>query len=130
MKIAIIGLYTIAQWAVPRLLKATTSDIAASLLVTSGMLAKDPFPAMFSLAACKAGQYSLVHSLHKAFEPKGVHCGLVIIGGTVSDDSQVTNARNIAQEIWQMFRQPQGEGSLELMLADPGYESHIRNREK
>jgi len=62
------------------------------------MLAKDPFPAMFSLAAGKAGQYSLVQSLHKEFEPKGVHCSLVIIGGSVSEDSKVTNPRNIGKE--------------------------------
>lgn len=112
------------------LLSAASNDKTPALLATSGMLAKDPFPAMFSLAACKAGQYSLMHSLHKDFETKGVHCGVVIIGGTVSDESKVTNARNIAEEIWKMSREPKGRGKLEIMLSDPGYEDHIKNREK
>ena len=93
------------------------------------MLAKDPFPAMFSLATCKAGQYSLTRSLHKEYEPQGVHCGLVVIGGTVSEDSKVTNARNIANEIWTMSRQPQGKGKVEIILADPAYDEHVKNRE-
>lgn len=68
-------------------------------------------------------------SLHKEFEPKGVHCGLIIIGGTVSDDSKVTNARNIAEEAWKMFRQEKGKGKLEIVLADPAYDDHVKNRE-
>lgn len=98
--------------------------------MTSGMLAKDPFPAMFSLAACKAGQYNLVHSLHKEFEPKGVHCGVIIIAGTVSDASKVTNARNIAEETWTAFMQPKGTGKLEVVLEDPAFSEHVKNREK
>ena len=94
------------------------------------MLAKDPFPAMFSLAASKAGQYSLVTSLHKEYEPRGVHCGLIIIGGTVSDDSKITNPRNIAEEAWKMFSQLSGKGELEVMLADPEYSDHVKNRER
>lgn len=108
---------------------ASTSSKTPSLIATSGMLAKDPFPAMFSLAACKAGQYSLLHLLHKEFESKGVHVGIVIIGGTVSDESKVTNARNIAEEIWKMSRVEQKKGELELMLSDPAYEEHVKNRE-
>ncbi|KAF2174288.1 hypothetical protein M409DRAFT_16551 [Zasmidium cellare ATCC 36951] len=131
LKIAIIGLYAVAQWAVPKLEESAASgDKTPALLTTSGMLAKDPFPAMFSLASCKAGQYSLVHSLHKEFEPKGVHVGIIIIGGSVSDDSKVTNARNIAEEIWNMSRVEQKKGHLELMLSDPAYEEHIKTREK
>ncbi|KAF7191010.1 putative oxidoreductase [Pseudocercospora fuligena] len=131
-QIAVIGLYTVAQWAIPKLLHTASNDTSStpSFLITSGMLAKDPFPAMFSLGACKAAQYSLATSLHKEFESKGVHCGVIIIGGTVSDDSKVTNARNIAEETYKMFRQRRGHGELELMLADPGYEDHVKNREK
>jgi short-subunit dehydrogenase len=115
----------------PQLLESAASGARTpSLLVTSGMLAKDPFPAMFSLAASKAAQYSLVHSLHKEFEPKGVHCGLIVIGGTVSDDSKVTNARNIAQEAWNMSSQAKGKGSLEVMMTDPAYSKHVKNREQ
>jgi short-subunit dehydrogenase len=116
----------------PKLLSVANAAKAKtpSLLVTSGMLAKDPFPAMFSLAACKAGQYSLVNSLHKEFEPKGVHCGLVVVGGSVKEDAEVTNPRGIAEETWRLFCQEQGSGQLELLLIDPEFEEHVRSREK
>lgn len=126
-----VSLYAVAQWALPQLLESAKNEgRTPSLLATSGMLAKDPFPAMFSLAACKAGQYSLMHSLHKEYESKGVHCGLIIIGGTVSDNSKVTKARNIAEETWKMYQVPQGEGKLEVVMTDPAYEEHVKNREK
>jgi short-subunit dehydrogenase len=116
----------------PKLLEVANSDKTStpSILVTSGMLAKDPFPAMFSLGTCKAGQYNLVHSLHKEYEPKGVHCGLVVVGGTVDEKAAVTNPKNIAEETWKLFRQAQGSGQLEMLLTDPGYEEHVKNREK
>lgn len=94
------------------------------------MLAKDPFPAMFSLAAGKAGQYSLVQSLHKEFEPKGVHCSVVIIGGKVSEESKVTNPKNIGEEMYRAFSMPQREGVFEVLLEDPDFEEHVKSREK
>lgn len=94
------------------------------------MLAKDPSPAMFSLAACKAGQYNLVHSLHKEFEPKGVHCGVIVIGGKVANESKVTNPRDIAEESWKMFSQPKGSGKFEVVMLDPAYLEHVKNRER
>jgi short-subunit dehydrogenase len=114
----------------PQLLNtaASNANTTPSFLVTSGMLAKDPFPAMFSLAACKAGQYNLVTSLHKEFEPKGVHCALIVIAGTVSPESKVTNPRNIAENAWTMFSQPKGMGDLEIVLTDPAYAEHIKRR--
>ncbi|PVH78868.1 NAD(P)-binding protein [Cadophora sp. DSE1049] len=131
LQICVVSLYTIARWAMPRLLEtASSGKHTPSFLVTSGILAKDPFPAMFSLAAGKAGQYSLVQSLHKEFEPKGVHCSLVIIGGSVSEDSKVTNPRNIGKEMYETFSKPRKKGSLEVVLQDPDYENHVKNREK
>jgi short-subunit dehydrogenase len=120
------------EWAMPKLLEVAGSSKTKtpSLLVTSGMLAKDPFLAMFSLAACKAGQYNLVHSLHKEYEPKGVHCGVVVVGGSVNEKAAVTNPRNIAEETWKLFGQAQGSGQLESLLIDPAYEEHVKNREK
>ena len=94
------------------------------------MLAKDPAPAMFSLAACKAGQYNFTHSLHKEFEPQGVHCALIVIGGKVADESEVTNARNIATRAWDIYGQKKGEGKLECVLMDPAYAVHVRSRER
>lgn len=126
-----MSLYTVAKWAMPKLLAVCqTPDKTPSILVTSGMLAKDPFPAMFSLATCKGGQYNLVHAMHKEYEPKGVHCAVVIVGGTVAEESKVTNPSNIAKETWKLFRQPQGKGQLEICLDDPGYGEHVSNRER
>lgn len=85
---------------------------------------------MFSLATCKGGQYNLVHALHKEFEPKGVHCALIVVGGAVDEKAAVTNPKNIAQETWALFRQARGAGQLELMLRDPGFDEHVKTREK
>nr|POF08144.1 putative oxidoreductase [Quercus suber] len=132
LKIAVVSLYAVASWAMPKFLAAVgnISSMTPSLLVTSGMLAKDPFPAMFSLATCKAGQYSLIQSLHKQYEPQGVHCGVIFIGGTVSADAKVTNPRNIAEELWKMAAAEKGKGSVEVTLMDPEYAEHTENREK
>ena len=95
------------------------------------MLAKEPFPAMFSLAAAKAGQFSLVQSLYKEFQPQGVHCALITICGTVEGNSAVTNPRNISLETWKLFEEPMGqEQRLEVMLVDPAYDEHVKNREQ
>jgi hypothetical protein len=116
----------------PKLLDLTSSNTntTPSFVTTSGMLAKDPFPAMFSLAACKGGQANLVHSLHKEFEPQGVHCPLIVVGGAVKDESAVTNARNIAEETWKVFKEPKHEGKFEVLLLDPAYLEHVKNRER
>ncbi|KAG4414457.1 hypothetical protein IFR04_012420 [Cadophora malorum] len=76
------------------------------------------------------GLQSDLQSLHKEFEPKGVHCSLVIIGGSVSEDSKVTNPRNIGKETFETFSKPQGEGKLEVVLQGPDFENHVKNREK
>ncbi|KPI38304.1 uncharacterized protein AB675_12075 [Cyphellophora attinorum] len=125
LKIAVISLYKVAQWAIPHMLQtATTCARSPALLVTSGLLATQPAPAMFSLAVCKSGQRSLVQSLHKEFETKGVHVGLITIGGSVSDSSKVTNARNIAEEAWKMFGAAKGQGQFEALMMDPAYLEH------
>lgn len=100
-----------------------------AFLVTSGLLYKDPFPALFSLATCKAGQYNLVHSLHKEFEPKGVHVASIVVGGRVADDSEVTNARNVAEEAWKLYS-AKGDGKLDVTMLDPAYLEHIKKREQ
>ena len=113
----------------PKLLEtASASGKTPTLLVTSGMLAKDPAPLMFSLATCKAAQYNLTHSLHKEFELKGVHCGLIVIAGKVAEDAKVTNPRNIADSAWKMFGQEQTKGDLEVVLMDPAFAEHVKNR--
>lgn len=128
-QISVVNMYKVAQWAMPQLFQHKELYKPA-FLCTSGMLYKDPFPAMFSLAACKAAQYNLVHSLHKEYEPKGVHCGLIVVGGRVSDASKVTNARNCAEETWKLYDQPKGTGDLEVIMLDPDYLNHIKQREQ
>lgn len=132
MQISLVSLYTVARWAFPQLLGLAERDTATtpSFLVTSGMLAKDPFPGMFSLAACKGGQYNLVHSLHKEFEPKCVHVAAIVVGGRVADESKLTNARNVAEETWKLFSQPRGKGEVEVEILDPAYLDHIKTREQ
>ena len=119
-------MYTVAQWAMPHLLQCKDSHRPA-FLVTSGTLYKDPYPEFFSLSACKAAQYNMVHSLHKEFRPRGIHCGIVVVGGEIDDKSVVTNARNIAEETWKFYTQPpKGEGDLDVVVVDPAHLEHVR----
>lgn len=109
---------------------ASKRDSNPAFIVTSGLLYKDPAPAMFSLAACKAAQYNLVHSLHKAYEPEGVRCVVIVVGGTVADESKVTNARNIAEQAWNLYSREKGErGELDVVMMDPAFEEHVKRRE-
>lgn len=87
------------------------------------MLAKDPAPAMFSVAAAKAAQYSLTHSLHKEFG----HCAIITIAGTVAEDSVVTNPRTIAEACWDVL---EGKRGFEVLLEDPGFGEHVKARER
>lgn len=116
----------------PQLLDTAAKNESStpSFLVTSGMLAKDPAPIRFSLALCKAGQYNLVTSLHKEFEPKGVHCTSIVIAGKVADEAKVTNARNIADKTWTVFSQPREKGDIEIVLMDPAFAEHVKQRNK
>ncbi|KAK5135364.1 hypothetical protein LTR08_005306 [Meristemomyces frigidus] len=84
---------------------------------------------MFSLAACKAAQFSVLTSLHKEYEPQGVHCAIIPVGGRVSDEAEVTNAANVAEEMWKLYSQPKGQGQLCVEMLDPEYEKHVRSRE-
>ena len=114
----------------PKLLHlAASPSHNPGLLVTSGFLYKDPFPRLFSLATCKAAQFNLLTSLHKEYEPQGVHCAIVPVGGKVSDDAEVTNAANVAEELWKLYSQPKGQGQLCVEMLDPEYAKHIKSRE-
>lgn len=81
-QISVTSLYTIAGWALPKLEEmAKDPNARPSFLVTSGGLAKDPYPHVFSLAMCKAAQYNFVWSLWKKNRGLGVHCGLLVVQG-------------------------------------------------
>lgn len=74
----------------------------------------------FSLASCKAAQYNLLHSLHKEYGPKGVHCAALVVEGKVSEEAQVTTPKNIALEAWKLFEEP-APGELDATIQDPDY---------
>ncbi|KAF4237405.1 hypothetical protein CNMCM8980_005517 [Aspergillus fumigatiaffinis] len=106
-KVSNLALYAVAKWAMPLLrAKATTgTDCRPSFLVTSSLLPVDPIPELFALSMVKAAQANLVKSLDKAFAPQGVHVGLVVVGGAVSPSAPALNAKNIAEQAWNLFAQ-------------------------
>lgn len=82
----------------------------------------------FSLASCKAAQYNLLHSLHKEYGPKGVHCAALVVEGKVSEEAQVTTPKNIALEAWKLFEEP-APGELDATIQDPDYLEWIKKVE-
>ena len=99
IRIKVTGCYAVAQWAIPKLL-AVKDTHKPAFLCTSGSIYKDPIPEVFSLAACKAAQHNLVHSMHKKYKEEGVYCGLVAVGGVVADENPQCNAEDIANKTW------------------------------
>lgn len=118
----------VAGWALPQLEKTAEKDPESTptMLVTSGGLHKNPFPAFFSLANVKSAQYNLVHSLYKEYSSKNVHVAAIVVEGQVRDDAKVTTARHIAEEAWKLYEQPQGEGELDVEIQDPDYLDFIK----
>lgn len=82
----------------------------------------------FSLASCKAAQYNLLHSLHKEYGPKGVHCAALVVEGKVSEEAQVTTPKNIALEAWKLFEEP-APGELDATIQDPDYLEWVKKVE-
>lgn len=144
----------VAQWAMPQLVAAGKKEYyTPAFLVTSGGLYKNPFPAFvshplaplkkqkkrtkknqpkkppqFSLASCKAAQYNLLHSLHKEYGPKGVHCAALVVEGKVSEEAQVTTPKNVALEAWKLFEEP-APGELDATIQDPDYLEWVKKVE-
>lgn len=85
-------------------------------------------PQQFSLASCKAAQYNLLHSLHKEYGPKGVHCAALVVEGKVSEEAQVTTPKNIALEAWKLFEEP-APGELDATIQDPDYLEWVKKVE-
>lgn len=113
-QISVIGLYTVAKWAMPRLLWiAGEGCYKPAFLVTSGWLAHDPEPHYFAMGVCKAAQQNIVRNLHDQTQSKGVHCALVMVNGFVHPDSDATNPVNIADKCWELYN-GQGRGKMEL----------------
>jgi short-subunit dehydrogenase len=121
LRVSVGSLYTVAKWAFPKF-EAVRSDMTLkpSFLVTSGGLHRSPVPAMFSLSACKAAQYNLIESLHKEYSPNGIHSALVVVGGSVSDESPHCSPAIIAEKFWELYIQTQPL-DLSVELVDPDW---------
>ncbi len=104
--VAITGLYVTATWAMPRLASLSQSlHSHPSFLITGGSLHRNPMPAYFALAMCKAAQVNLAKSLAKEYGPRGVHVATVSVGGHVTPESDVFNPKKIAEEYWRLYEQ-------------------------
>lgn len=113
-------MYTVAQWAFPQLLElANHPHYRPSFLVTSGSICQNPYPEFFSLSACKAAQYNMVTSFYKVYSELGLHCGLVVVGGRLRDQSINCNAADVATKTWELYCQPKGEYAKEITLLHP-----------
>lgn len=95
----------------PQLLRLVhEDDRLPTLLVTSGVQHRDPLPGMFSLAACRAAQYSVMKSCSKDFGPQGVRCELIDVQDNVQEQGPDCDAQFIAEEAWRLYSQPEGGG--------------------
>ncbi|KAK2630095.1 hypothetical protein QTJ16_000915 [Diplocarpon rosae] len=110
-KVTNIALHTTASWAMPLLSKKPAAE-APSLLVTSSLLWRDPYPAFFSLSMVKSSQRNLVQSLGLAFPT--VHCALLNVGGQVRVEDKFLNPTSIAERYWELYEQKQDAWTLDL----------------
>ena len=69
-----------------------------------------------------------MHSLHKEYGPKGVHCAALVVEGKVAEDAKVTTPRHIAEEAWTLFEQP-APGDIDTTIQDPDYLEFIKKVE-
>jgi hypothetical protein len=113
-QISVIGLYTVAKWAIPRLLLiAGDRCYKPAFLVTSGWLAHNPEPYYFAMGVCKAAQQNMIHNLHDQMKSKGVHCALAMVNGVVHPNSDATNPANIADHCWELYNS-RGSGNMNI----------------
>ncbi|VUC25752.1 unnamed protein product [Clonostachys rosea] len=112
------SLYTAAKWAIPRLVSLADADAHArpSLLVTSSLLPLDPIPDMFALSMAKAAQRNMTQSLAKVYGPKGVHIGMVLVGGAVDPTHATLSPSNIASRTWGLFEEPKEKQTFEIQV--------------
>ncbi|GIK05162.1 hypothetical protein Aspvir_009264 [Aspergillus viridinutans] len=121
-KVSNLALYAVAKWAMPllRAKAATGTDCRPSFLVTSSWLPVDPIPELFALSMVKAAQANLVKSLAKVFAPQGVQVGLVVVGGVVSPSAPALNARNVAEQAWNLFARKREEWTGQVTILEDG----------
>lgn len=112
-KVASIGLYIAATWAMPHLSAlASSSSSHPSFLITGGSLYKSPSPLYFALAMNKAAQVSLAASLAQEYGPHGVHIGTVAVGGHVTPESDIFSPVKIAGDFWKLYEQEKDQWEL------------------
>ncbi|KAK4079695.1 hypothetical protein Trihar35433_800 [Trichoderma harzianum] len=119
--ISTIALNNLSKWAFPQLtvLAAEDSSAQPTLIVTSSHLPETPETNLVSLSMSKAAQKNFTRSLRLEFEPKGVHVALLSVAGYVLDQNQKLNAKNIAQEAWNLYNQPKGSWTEDVRIEEP-----------
>jgi hypothetical protein len=67
----------------------------------------------------KAAQANLIKSLERAFASQGVHIGLVVVWGIVSDSTPL-NPTSIAEQAWNLFAQQREEWTTQVTVYGDG----------
>lgn len=80
------------------------------------MLPHKPDPSLFSLSLVKAAQRNQVLGIHESFCSKGVHIGVVNVGGYVTETHETLNPSNIASKTWEWFEQSKNKTSFEVQI--------------
>ncbi|KAL7935112.1 NAD(P)-binding protein [Trichoderma chlorosporum] len=119
--ISTVALNNLSKWAFPQLteLAAKDSSTQPTVIVTSSHLPEAPEINLVSLSMSKAAQKNFTRSLRLQFEPKGVHVALLSVAGYVLDNNQKLNAKNIAQEAWNLYSQPKGSWTEDIRIEEP-----------
>ena len=120
-KTTTIGLYLVAQWAIPKVqaLAKRTETVKPSLLVTTGPLHKQPIPDLFSLSLAKTAQRNLIQSLHTVYNHQGIHIALLMVGGPVSPEMMQLNPSNIAAKMFEIYNQHRSQWTVETEIFEP-----------
>lgn len=110
----------------PKLLEAAKGSYNPAFLTTSGGLYREPEHFLFSLSAGKAGQYNMMESFHKKYEPQ-IHFASISVRGIVSDEAKVTNPRAVGERFYKFYEQKKGtKGQVSVELDDPDYNDQVR----
>jgi short-subunit dehydrogenase len=121
LKIATIGLYTVARIVLPQLTDLAKSSPTSkpALLVTSGGLYKSPFAPYFSLSLSKAAQHSLTMSLAQEYSKQGVHIAAVVVHGLVKPEGDKYFGPSIIADVyWKLYGQG-ADGEKEVWISPP-----------
>lgn len=114
-----LALYVTARWAIPILLDESRAlpDWKPSFLVTSSALPVDPIPQLFSLSMAKAAQANMVKSLEKTYTHLGIHIGLVVVGGAMSDNALISPTL-VAEQAWLLFAQNRESWTTQVTIRE------------